>query len=58
MHIDMENEIRYNMTEICTVTFQRESDHPLRFNDVMFILGLKKNLIFIAVFEDSGYDVI
>lgn len=45
------------MTSIGTVTFQRESGSPLRLKDVMFVLGLKKNLIFIGVLEDCGYDV-
>ena len=44
--------------EIGTVTFQRELGSPLRLKDVMFILGLTKNLIFVAVLENRGYDVI
>lgn len=30
----------------------------LRIKDVMFVLGLKKNLIYVAVLENGGYDVI
>lgn len=45
MHIELGDDGRYNMTSICTVAFQRESDSPLRLKDVMFVLGLKKNLI-------------
>lgn len=33
---------------ISTVTFQRELGSPLRLKDVMFFLGLKKNLISVA----------
>lgn len=57
MHIEIGDDERYGVTEIGTVTFQRESDSPLRLKDVMFFLGLKKNLIFV-VLEDHGYDVI
>ena len=46
------------MTGVGTVTFQRESQSPLRLKDVIFILGLKKNFIFFEVLEDRGYDVI
>ena len=49
---------RYNTTEIGTVTFQRESGSPLRLKDVMFVQGLRKNLISIVVLKDCGYNVI
>ena len=26
--------------------------------NVMYVLGLKKNLIFVAILEDKGYDVV
>jgi hypothetical protein len=58
MHIEIGDDGRYNMTRIGTVTFQRESGSPLRLKDVMFVPGLKKNLISVAVLEDHGYDVI
>ena len=46
------------MTNISTITFQRESGSPLRLKDVMFVSGLEKNLVFVAMLEDRGYDVI
>ena len=58
MHIEMGDDGRYNATRIGTITFQRESGSPLRLKDVMFVPSLNKNLIFVAVLEDSGYDVI
>eukprot|EP00253_Pinus_taeda_P003716 PITA_03716 len=47
---------RYNVTDIGTITFQRELSFPLMLMDFMYILGLKKNLVSIAVLEDRGYD--
>ena len=58
MHIEMGDDGRYNANGIGTVTFQRESVSPLRLKDVMFVPGLKKNLVSVAVLEDRGYDVI
>jgi len=52
IHIKLGDDGRYNMT--C----ERELGSSLRLKDVMFVLGLKKNLISIAVLEDRGYDVI
>ena len=43
---------------ICTITLQKELGSPLNLKDVMFVLGLKKNLISVVVLEDCGYDVI
>lgn len=58
MHIKLGDEKRYNVTGIGTVTFQRQSSSPLRLKDVMSVLGLKKNLIFVTVLEDHGCKVI
>ena len=40
-----------------TVSFQKESRHPLRFQDVYYVLGLRKNLISISTIEDRGFEV-
>jgi len=58
MHIKLGDEKSYNVTSIGTITFQRESGSPLRLKDVMFVLSLKKNLIFVTVLEDHGCEVI
>lgn len=57
-NIEFGDDGRYNSTDIDTVPFKRESSSPLMLKDVMFLVGLKKNLIFIAVFEDHNYNVI
>ena len=54
----MVDDERYNATYICTITFQREFGTPLTLKEVMYVLGLKKNLVFVAMLEDHGYDVI
>ena len=58
MHIDLGDEGRYYDTCIGTITFKRDFGSPLHLKDVMFVLGLKKNLISVAVLEDCVYDVI
>jgi len=58
MHIEMGDDGRYNANEIGTITFQRVSGSPLRLKDVMFVLGLKENLVSIVVLEDHGYSLI
>jgi hypothetical protein len=40
-----------------TVAFQRESLPPLRLIEVLYVLGLKKNLVSVSCIEDRGYVV-
>ena len=42
---------------VSDLVVQRESISPLRLADVFYVLGLRKNLLFIAVLENHGYDV-
>lgn len=58
MHIKMGDDGRYSVIEIGIVTFHKESNSHIRLKDVMFFLYIKKNLVFITVLEDHGYDVI
>lgn len=58
IHINLVDDGRYRVTRIGIVTLQRDLSSPLRLKDIMFILGLNKNLISIAILEDCCYDVI
>jgi len=41
-----------------TMTFKREFVSLLHLNNVMYVPGLKKNLVLVATIEDKGYDVV
>eukprot|EP00253_Pinus_taeda_P001491 PITA_01491 len=58
MHIKMGDDEKYSATGLGTITFQREHGAPLTLNNVMYVPRLKKNLIFVVMLEDRGYDVI
>ena len=58
MHIELGDDGKYIATGIGNVTFEREKAYPLRLKYVMFVLRLKKNLIFVVLLEDGCYDVI
>lgn len=45
-------------TDIGTVTFQGEYGSPLTLKYGMYVPGLKKNLVLVAMLEGRGYDVI
>ena len=40
-----------------TITFQRESMSPMVLRNVLYVLGLKKNLVSISMIEDKGLGV-
>eukprot|EP00253_Pinus_taeda_P003357 PITA_03357 len=58
VHIEMSDDGRYSATGIGTISFERESSKPFVLKEVMHVLGLKKNLISLAMLEDKGYDVV
>jgi hypothetical protein len=41
-----------------TVSFQRESLPPMLSRDVLYVHGLKKNLISVSTIEERGYEVL
>lgn len=58
MHIDIGDDGRCNMTGIDKIAFHRASSSPPTLKYAMYVSGLKKNLVSIAMLEDCGYNVI
>jgi len=58
LHIELGDDGRYSTKGIVTITFKRESGSHIHVKNVMYVLSMKKNLFFIAVLEDKGYDVV
>eukprot|EP00253_Pinus_taeda_P006505 PITA_06505 len=58
MHIEMGDEGKYSVTRLGTITFQMEHGAPLTLKNVIYVPGLKKNLVSISILEDRGYYVI
>ena len=58
MHIDMGDDGRYSVTSIGTITFERDSGKPFQLKDVIHVPGLKKNLVWVPILEDRGYDFV
>eukprot|EP00253_Pinus_taeda_P014889 PITA_14889 len=58
IRIEMGDEERYSVLGVGKVAFQREHVAPLTLTDVMYVPGLKKNLVSVAMLEDKGYDVV
>jgi hypothetical protein len=47
----------YQAKGVGVIQFERESGKPLYLGDVLYVSGLKKNLVSISMLEDLGYEV-
>jgi hypothetical protein len=57
LHIQLGNNAKYPVKVQGTVQFQLESGGSFDAQEVLYVPGLKKNLLSISVVEDKGYDV-
>jgi len=57
-HIEMGDDGKYSVIGLDMITFQREHGAPLTLKNFIYVPGLKKNLVSIAMLEDRGYDLI
>ena len=58
MQIEMGDSGKFNVTILGMINFQREHGDPLTLKNIMYVPRLKKNLVFVSMLEDRGYDVI
>ena len=52
MRIEMSDDGKYNVLGVGTVAFEMEHGPPITLKDVMYVPGLKKNLVSIVMLED------
>jgi hypothetical protein len=57
MDISLGDDRVVTVVGIGTVSFRRESLPPISFTDVLFIPGMKKNLISVSTLQDRGLEV-
>jgi hypothetical protein len=57
MEIALGDDSLVKVVGIGIVTFQREGMPPISFRDVLYIPGLKKNLISVSTLQDRGLEV-
>ena len=57
IHVELGDDARYQAQGVGTDSFERESGKPLSFADVLYVLGLIKDLISVSTLEDKGYQV-
>ena len=57
LEVELGDESIVRAVGVGTVSFQRESLPPLVVLKVLYVPGLRKNLIFVSTIEDKGYEV-
>lgn len=56
--IKLGDDDQYATRGVSTVNFRREIGNPLHLRDVLYVPGLRQDLVSIATLEDEGYDII
>ena len=57
LHVFLGDDAIYNVKGVGTSTFQLDSDMQLQLSEVLYVPGMKRNLVSISALEDKGYTV-
>jgi hypothetical protein len=57
LHVVLGDDARYNVRGFGTSTFQIDSNMQLKLEEVLYVPGMKRNLISISALEDQGYKI-
>jgi hypothetical protein len=57
LHVVIGDNARYNVKGVGTSAFQLDSDIPLQLSEVLYVIGMKRNLVSISALEEKGYKV-
>jgi hypothetical protein len=57
LHVVLGDNARYNVKGVGTSTFQLYSNMQLQLREVLYVPGMKSNLVSISALEDKGYKV-
>jgi hypothetical protein len=54
LHVVLGVDARYNVRGVGTSTFQLDSNMQLKLEEVLYVPGMKRNLVSISALEDKG----
>jgi hypothetical protein len=57
LHVLLGDNSRYTMKGVGSYSFQLDSDIPLQLSEVLYVPGMKRNLVYVFSLEDKGYKV-
>jgi hypothetical protein len=57
LHVVLGDNARYTVKGVRSSFFQLDSGIPLQLSEVLYVLGMKRNLVSVSALEDKGYKV-
>jgi hypothetical protein len=57
LHVVLGDNARYTVKGVGTSSFQLDFDIPLQLSEVLYVRGMKRNLVSVSALEDKGYKV-
>ena len=58
MHVELRDNSTYFIQGVGSTSFQLSLGDTLHMEDILYVPGLKKNLLYVYVLEDKGFCVI
>jgi hypothetical protein len=58
LHVLLGDVAKYTVKRSRAISFQLDYGTPLHLRDVLFVSGMRRNLVFISSLEDKGYKVV
>ena len=58
VQVELGNDASYEIKGVGSTSFLLDSSTILHINDILYVSGLKRNLLSVGVLEDKGYEVI
>ena len=56
--VELGNEVKYEVKRVGFISFQLDFDSILHIEEVLYVLGLRQNLLSVVVLENKGYSVV
>jgi hypothetical protein len=57
LHVVLRDNSKYIVKGVGSSSFQLDFDIPLQLNEILYVPGMKRNLVFVSALEDKGYKV-
>jgi hypothetical protein len=57
VHVELGDDAKYPVAGVGTIPFHLELHNYSDFDDVVFVPGLRKNLLSVSIMEDNGFTV-
>jgi hypothetical protein len=58
LHVVLGDNARYTVKGVGSSSFKLDSNIPLQLSEVLYVHGMKRNLVYVSALDDKGYKVI